>query len=125
MNHRETFTSEQYDTLKIFLISNFNVFFLKSNKPDVEESFEITLSDGTIMGHFLKNNFLELRYSGNVTSAYEKIIEKIHQLNGNTENPTSHTINDFSDLDDLLNHISTCDSCKAKLLEILNHAKTL
>ncbi len=124
MTHRENLTQEQFDNLKVFLIGNFNVLFLNSDKPDVEESFEITLADGRIMGYFLKGNSLELQYSGNAKSTYEKIIEKIHQVNGNVENATSHTVNDLTDLDDLLHHVSICDSCKAKLLEILNHAKT-
>jgi len=124
VNHRENLTSEQYDNFKVFLIGNFNVFFLNSDKPDVEESFEITLTDGSIMGYFLKNNSLELLYSGNTKPSYEKIIEKIHQINGNVET-TTHAVNGFSDLESLLHHVSACYSCKAKLLEILNHAKTL
>jgi len=124
MSHRENLTQEQYDILKVFLIGNFNVIFLNSNKPDVEEAFEITLTDGTIMGYFLNGDSLELRYSGNAQQVYEKIITKIHQINGNVESHNSHTGNELSDLDDLLHHMSSCDACKAKLLEILNHAKT-
>ncbi|NIP61892.1 MAG: hypothetical protein GWN01_07035, partial [Nitrosopumilaceae archaeon] len=69
------------------------MIFLNSNKPDVEEAFEITLTDGTIMGYFLNGDSLELRYSGNAKQVYEKIITKIHQINGNVESHNSHTGN--------------------------------
>lgn len=122
MSHTENLTQEQYDILKVFLIGNFNVIFLNSNKSDVEEAFEITLTDGNIMGYFLNRDSLELRYSGNAKPIYEKIITKIHQINGNVESNNSHT-DKLSNLDDLLDHMSSCDICKARLLEILNHAK--
>lgn len=119
----ESITQEQYDKLKTFLISNFNVRFLQSNKPHVAEFFEITTETGKLLGSFLKNNSLEINSSGNIQNVYNAILNKIKQLNGQHDE-SCHKMDNFpNDFKSFILHVTECSECKTKLLEILQHAR--
>lgn len=119
----ESLTQEQYDKLKIFLISNFNVRFLQSNKPDVVEFFEITTETGNLLGYFLKNNSLKINSTGDIQNVYDDVLKEIKQLN-DQQDESYHKVDNFpNDFKSFILHVAECSECKTKLLEILQHAR--
>ena len=111
-------SQEQYDKLKLFLISNFNIRFLHPEMSNVIESFEIIANDEKILGNFNDKQLLELIHTGTSQLSYKKLIDELKKINGTI---TNQNLDSFDNVDILLEHISNCDNCKSKLSDILNH----
>ena len=124
----ENFRQEDFDKLKVFLISKFNIVFLNHPDSNVREVFEITTSKGNLSGKFYDNNTLEISFSSNTLPTYESISSFIKNLNDqitNSNEPDSPYLktHDFAaDSKLFFEHLSQCDSCKKKFLEIWNHS---
>ena len=128
------FSQEQYDKLKIFLISNFNLTFQPHQNPSILESFEIITKKGNITGHYHKNSSLELVHSKDSLEEYNRIIDKIKEMSGNSEKPEEKPASntDFAAQELMLQeyasnskqfyeHILSCETCRRKLAEIWKH----
>lgn len=129
MEKISNFNEEDFDKLKIFLVTNFNIQFFNDSNPAIKESFEITTNDGTIIGHFFSEGGLELTFDEKSKHHYEIIYSFIKKLNKqDIDNQTSKpnlsldVFNDFLSTSRIFfDHISECDICKTKFSEILKH----
>lgn len=133
MDAFQNFSQENYDRLKIFLISNFSMIFQPGDSPEIDESFEITTNSGKIFGKFGSNS-LSMTHQ-NSESEYAKIIEKIcvdspnskktQIKNSNKYRDEKPTKDYLSDSKKLYDHILSCDACKKKFLTIQKHMNSL
>ena len=112
-------TQEQYDKIKIFLISNYNVTFLSGNLPAVE-SFEIA-SSGLIMGNYFDDFTMTLELKSGKSSLLEDIVEKIKNLYGLSARPE---LSESDEVQSILKHIMQCNVCQSKFSEIVSHLKS-
>lgn len=130
MDTFENFSQNDYDRLKIFLISNFSLIFQPGDSPDIDESFEITTNSGKIIGNF-GNTALSIIHQ-NSEIEYKKIIKQIqdifpHSNKIQTKNSDSIidekiTINYASISKKFYDHIMSCDECRNKFEHIWKHA---
>ena len=132
MDTFENFSQDNYDRLKIFLISNFSLTFQPGDSSDIEESFEITTNTGKIIGNYGKNTFSIIHQNSEIEHA--KIIKQIQ-----TEFPNSKKINlkqseEFTDekistdyasvSKKFYDHLMSCDECRKKFEYILKHVNS-
>ncbi len=132
------FVQENYDSLKIFLISKYNVRFLSGQNEETRELLEINDNDTIIAINFYKNDSIEIISNDEHNNAYKTIIKKIQQIapesiesndNHSGDNVESRQNNDThyippDDLFKFFEHISTCDPCKEKFASMWKHYKT-
>lgn len=109
---------EEYDKIKIFLISNFNITFVPGKTSSVIESFEV--DKGKAVGNYHDNSSLTLE-SESDSSFLDDLIQKITKLSGIEAESVSKTIDDVAPI---LEHIQKCDTCKSKFSEILSHTNS-
>lgn len=129
----DNFDQSKYDSFKIFLVSNYNVRFLKSMSTDVAESIEITSQSIKITAEFFDDQTLRFHTKDTQNNDFEKILQKIRDISPNSnivegekEKITTGT-SEQSDamthrqLLDFFNHISNCESCSSLFSEIWSH----
>lgn len=129
MDTFENFSQNEYDRLKIFLISNFSLIFQPGDSSDIEESFEITTNSGKIIGNYGKN-ILSIIHQNSETE-HTKIIEQIQEKFPNSkkiqkqsdENVSEAVTTNYASISKkFYDHIISCDECKKKFEYILKHA---
>jgi len=123
----EEFGKENYDKLKIFLISHFNIRFLEDSNPQIEESFEITTPEGVLSGSFLSNNSFGIAFDENTKQHFDKIMSKIKEIKPDFKIITKKPRHDFEafyiNLKLIFDHLANCSECKKKFYDIWNHLK--
>lgn len=124
------FTQENYNSLKLFLISKYNIRFLPGEKENTHEHLEVKDNTTTADITFYKDDKLEIVCSNEESQIYKEIIEKIHQISPNSSNSREHEEKNSNSHDEsfdavmkLFQHISECNICKEKLRMIFEHAK--
>lgn len=127
MDTVEEFSQESFDSFKIFLISNFNIEFLKSSEPTVLEVVNIKLKNDIINCRYLANQSLELDFHDVNDPSYEKILDFLRTSHKIIQ---SYPIQDKHNLDELIRsskelfeHLLNCVDCKEKFKIILLHMK--
>ena len=129
MSKINNFTPEDFDKLKIFLITNYNIQFFTDPDSSIVESFEINTNEGKLVGHFYSENILELIASDQSQTHYEKILSYIKKLTKDSietivpDTPHVEFNNFLSNSQIFFDHVLKCTICKGKFLEILNHIK--
>ena len=106
-------TAVQYDKIKIFLISNYNVSFI-TGAGSISESFEIT-SSGVVLGNYFDDSLLTLNLKSGDSALLDEISENITKLCGVKESTDN--------IRPILDHISECSDCRKKFSDILSHAR--
>ncbi|RDJ31374.1 MAG: hypothetical protein DWQ18_02755 [Crenarchaeota archaeon] len=131
MSTFENFSQENYDRLKIFLISNFSLIFQPGDSPGVDESFEITTNSGKVIGSY-GNNVITMMHQNSETE-HQKIIKqiqdefphskKIQEKNSDSPVDEKATFDYASISKKFYDHIMSCDECRNKFEYIWKHAK--
>ena len=109
---------EEYDKIKIFLISNFNITFVPGKTSNIVESFEV--DKGKVVGNYHDNSSLSLE-SESDSGFLDELVQKITELSGIEAESVTQTVDDVAPI---LEHIQNCDICKAKFSEILSHTNS-
>ena len=123
----ENFGKENYEQLKLFLITHFNIRFLEDSNPDIEEHFEITTPEGILSGSFLSNQSFGITCENSTEHHFEKIMTKVKEIKPDSKpitkkfHPRMEEYFENSKL--FFDHISNCSECKKKFSEIWNHMK--
>ncbi|NIP61886.1 MAG: hypothetical protein GWN01_02145 [Nitrosopumilaceae archaeon] len=122
------FSNENYNSLKLFLVSKYNIRFLPG-RENTHERLEIKDDDTVIGMTFYKDDTLEVISSNEENPVYREIIGKIKQSSqkksSGAENKKNESYNqNYDDMLNLFLHISECDSCKEKFRIIFEHFKT-
>ena len=113
-----------YNRIKIFLISNYNIRFLTSSNPNLDEVFEITFPE-FVSGEYDKDFSLCLKSKSDDSLFFDTLSGKIQALCGNISvneiRDDNTTIETSDKMTSILEHILECDLCKEKFSEILSH----
>lgn len=113
-----------YDSFKIFLITNFNIEFHKSNDLKISESINIKTKDNVIKCDYTIDQTLEIN-SPSVNDSYKKIIDYLkekHEIISESNLNLNDDINNFVfNMLNFFEHIMKCDECKDKTQKILHH----
>lgn len=120
------FTQENYNSLKLFLISKYHIRLLPGEKENTQEHLEVKNNDTVVGVTFYKDDSLEILPNNEESTIYKEIVRKIQQISPTSDGKDQN--NDFSnrDFDDIVKlflHMSECNSCKEKFEDIWNHYK--
>lgn len=128
----EKVTQEKYDEFKIFLITNFNLSFQKSQESSIMESFEISLKEGKLLGNYNSDLSLEIIPShgsiqfAEITQKINEILDKKTKIEFGTQDRDLEAqalmINEYANNSKkFYEHILNCNTCRLKLAEIWKH----
>lgn len=124
MDKVKKFDQNMYDSFKIFLITNFNIEFHKSNDLKISESINIKTKDSVIKCDYTIDQTLEIN-SPSVNDSYKKIIDYLkekHEIISELNLNLNDDINNFVfNMLNFFEHIMKCDECKDKTQKILHH----
>lgn len=116
------FDQEKYDSFKLFLISNFNIEFLKSKEQRVSESIDIKTKNGIIKCDYTINQSLEISPYSPSSNSYKKIIDHLKKSN-EIISSQSHLSSDHVDSfpNSFFEHLLICSDCQNKINDIISH----